>query len=1053
MFVKKLVDKASKKPGGSSNSLKVHDVNPRLVFHYGIPAGPISLAYDSIQKILAIPTKDGRIKLYGKDNTQALIESDEAVPSKFLQFLENQGILLNVTVRNHIEVWDVDKRQLSHVHIFKEEITSFMVVPQSFYMYVGDSLGNISVLKVDREPCNLIRMHYNIPFSASHGSATEVAEDTAVMHILPQPMAESRRVLIIFRDGLIILWGIQESKVMFITGGKTLYSLGNEPKKVTAACWACPYGSKVVVGYSNGEILLWTIPGISNPKNIPATDKEELCAAQNVPIGKLNLGYKMDKTPIGSLRWVPGDGKASRLYVNGVSDSGSSNSFQIIILNENTESRMIKLVLPLPKACLDMEIISSIGDWNKHKQDTLLLLLKSGCLCVYDDSEIEKYLIQCQSRSPPTLPKQVMVKLPFMDSNITAAKYITDNSDMSSATEKDHMLAKNFPSLFPSDTKEKDVNHLNYARFSGFTKYKNLYITGHSNGAINFWDASRLFLVSILSVTQQSEGNHSLSGIPVTALYFDINSRVLVSGDQSGTIRIFKFKPEQNTAGNNLLSLQATTKQGWSSVISFVKLIKVNGAVLSIIVNPRTGHLVVGSDQGYVSVVDMEGPTILYQKHFLSELYTGIISLHFESYELHGSEKNILLVALKDSSILALEADTGIALSSSMVRSKKPARALFMQILDGPDSLVHGSEGPGMIKGTTVKDAIPKQSLVLLCSEKAVYLYSLVHVIQGIKKVLDKKKFHGNTCCWASTFYSPCSEIGLILMFTSGKIEIRSLPDLSLLRKTSLRGFTFPTSNSESSFCSSSEGELVVVNRDQEIFFISVLARTDIYSHLESVSQVFKKDIIPIEGLTTGPIVPKEKKRGIFSSVIKDIKGTKAKHQEGIEVVHSQASIEEELSAIFSTTNFSLEVENKDSLEMHESDVELNLDDIDLEDLKEKPKGQNIITLNKHMLVGKFQAIKGKLKQRKAKTENTSMKEENDDGKGVDSVDQIKKRYGFPLAGESSVTKMTESKLKENLGKLQSINSRTTEMQDTARSFSTMAKQLLRTAEQERKSS
>lgn len=31
--------------------------------------------------------RDGRIKLYGKDNTQAHLESKDAVPSKFLQVL------------------------------------------------------------------------------------------------------------------------------------------------------------------------------------------------------------------------------------------------------------------------------------------------------------------------------------------------------------------------------------------------------------------------------------------------------------------------------------------------------------------------------------------------------------------------------------------------------------------------------------------------------------------------------------------------------------------------------------------------------------------------------------------------------------------------------------------------------------------------------------------------------------------------------------------------------------------------------------------------------
>lgn len=82
-----------------------------------------------------------------------------------------------------------------------------------------------------------------------------------------------------------------------------------------------------------------------------------------------------------------------------------------------------------------------------------------------------------------------------------------------------------------------------------------------------------------------------------------------------------------------------------------------------------------------VSLIDMESPSLLYQKLIESELSTGVISVWFESCILHGFEKNILAVATKDSSILALDSDTGNTLSTSMIHPKKPSKALFMQIL------------------------------------------------------------------------------------------------------------------------------------------------------------------------------------------------------------------------------------------------------------------------------------------------------------------------------------------------------------------------------------
>lgn len=42
----------------------------------------------------------------------------------------------------------------------------------SICRYVGDCNGTISVLKLDKEPWNVVQMKYCIPLSASHGEET-----------------------------------------------------------------------------------------------------------------------------------------------------------------------------------------------------------------------------------------------------------------------------------------------------------------------------------------------------------------------------------------------------------------------------------------------------------------------------------------------------------------------------------------------------------------------------------------------------------------------------------------------------------------------------------------------------------------------------------------------------------------------------------------------------------------------------------------------------------------------------------------------------------------
>lgn len=1049
MFVKKLVEKASlKKPGGNPDSLKSDDVNPRPIFHYGLPSGCILLAHDPIQKILALSTIDGRIKLFGQDNTQAVMESPEAVPSKFLQFIHNQQFLININAKEHIEVWDIDMKTLAHVHIYKDEITSFTVLQRTFYMYVGDSFGNVSVLKFDKEPCNIAQMKYRIPFSATHGNSTEDLSDAAVMYILPQPGAESKRILIIYRDGLVTLWAIQDSKAIFTTGGTLMHSLNHDTKKVTAACWACPFGSKVVIGYSNGELLIWSIPHTMDSKTELATDKE-LGGAQSAPLFKLNLGYKLDKVPIARLKWAYADGKASRLYVLGSADFSSANLLQVIIINEQIESRTTKLGIASPEPCVDMEIFSSYSEHSKHKEDCFLVLGKSGHVYACDDFSIEKYLIQAQSRSAPSLPKEVKVRLPYADPSITVAKFITDNPCLlSSADEEYILLSKKIPSLFSFEAKQKDGS--SSTTFSSFSNFKNIYITGHSNGAINFWDASSPLLIPIVSFNQQSEDDQSVSGVPLTALCYDMEARLLISGDQNGTVRIFKFKPEPYATESSFLSLQGSSKKG-SNIIQNVKLVKVNGAVLSISTSNDYKHIAVGSDQGYVSVIDMGGPTLLYERHIASELSTAVISLQFGMCSLHGFEKSVLVAATKDSSAWALESETGNILHTGSVHPKKPSKALFIQMLDAQDTSGRGSDasrGVDLHKGNSFDDGIVKD-LLLLCSEKAAYVYSLPHVVQGVKKVCYKKKFNSSICCWASTF----SDTGLVLVFTNGKIEIRSLPELSLLKATSIRGLAFSTSKPNSlpdnSICASQNGDLIMVNGDQEVVMVSVLHQREIFRHLDSATQVYNKDLIVPQGIQSEHVIHKEKKKGIFSSMIK---GSKPKNEPETEPESARESFEE-LSTLFSVTNFPMESETRENLPTDEDDVELDIDDIDIDDPEVKPKGKTMMAaLNKQKLTSKFQAFKGKLKEMNVKKEKVQAKEEPRDEK-TGSVDEIKKKYGFSLSGDTSAAKMAQNKLSDNIRKLKGINLKTAEMQNNAHTFSSMAKEVLRTAENDRRTS
>nr|CAB3459063.1 unnamed protein product [Digitaria exilis] len=224
MFAKRLFHKAVQhhhQGGGGPPPAAAGDVpqmNAHVALHYGIPYTASLLAFDPIQRLLAVGTlcsqpfcncRDGRIKIFGGDNIEGLLISPRSVPYKFLQ------------------VWNLEFRQLFYSSQWDVNVTAFAVIEGTFLMYLGDENGLLSVFKYDIDDGKLQRMPYNIPIQfIIETTGVSLQNPQPIVGILIQPDTFGTRVLIAYEKGLLVLWDVSENHAVSVRGYGDLHMKG-----------------------------------------------------------------------------------------------------------------------------------------------------------------------------------------------------------------------------------------------------------------------------------------------------------------------------------------------------------------------------------------------------------------------------------------------------------------------------------------------------------------------------------------------------------------------------------------------------------------------------------------------------------------------------------------------------------------------------------------------------------------------------------------------------------------------------------------------------------
>ncbi|XP_055495013.1 syntaxin-binding protein 5a isoform X2 [Leucoraja erinacea] len=222
---------------------------------HGFPYQPSAMAFDPVQKILAIGTQSGSLRLFGRPGVECYCQHDSFAGVIQLQFLINEGALVSALADDTLHLWNLRQKRPAILHSlkFNKERITFCHLPfQSKWLYVGTERGNVHIVNVESFTLSGYVIMWNKAIELSSKSHPGL-----IVHISDNPMDEGK-LLIGFESGTLVLWDLKSKK------GEYRYSYD---EAIHSVAWHHE-GKQFVCSHSDGSLTVWNVRSPIKPAQI-----------------------------------------------------------------------------------------------------------------------------------------------------------------------------------------------------------------------------------------------------------------------------------------------------------------------------------------------------------------------------------------------------------------------------------------------------------------------------------------------------------------------------------------------------------------------------------------------------------------------------------------------------------------------------------------------------------------------------------------------------------------------------------------------------------------
>ncbi|KAK9159096.1 hypothetical protein Scep_005670 [Stephania cephalantha] len=853
-------------------------------------------------------------------------------------------------------------------------------------------------------------------------------------------------------------------------------------KEISSLCWASSTGSVIAVGYVDGDIMFWNLSSASSP------DGQEVRISSNDVI-KLQLSSSEKRIPVIVLHWsarsASHNDRLCQLYIYGGDEIGSEEVLTVLSLEWSSGMETVKCVgrvdLALSGSFADMILTPKAGATDNDPASALFLLTNPGQLHVYADVSL--------TAAPPKLEKglpipsmQFPVTVPVAEPCMTATKL--SFVSLSENSSKDLLkLQSSLNGVAPSlnvDSKWPVTGGVpSQLSFSEDKKIERVYIGGYQDGSVRIWDATHSVL-SLIFVTEGEVEGVEVTGAStsVTSLSFCSLTSSLSVGNERGLVRIYRFNGSSEETNFHFLT---QTKHEVNAIpqvkgLQFIAFFSIVDSPVQAFQYTSSGYkLAVGFGCGQVAVLDINSLSLLFLTNCLPASSSPVVSIVVKAFpdmsSLLNSPKNSGLLKLndhgdeaifiltRDSHVVIVDGTTGKVATPRPMHPKEESTGIGIYVLGKSVNEVPNEKHPEGLSEDGVSREGPTQSctsgvvkeevelhtssetahcgdqdlFVLLCTETALRLYSFKSMMKGDKKLIHKVKLT-KPCCWTAIFKKKDERsFGLILLYQTGDIEFRSLPDLGVVGESSLMSMLrWSYKLNMSKTMSSSEDGVISLANGSEMAFISCLASKNNFGIPESLPCLHDKILAAAADAAISFSSHQKRKQtnapGILTGIMKGFKGKKVGNTEDPNKSLTQSNFASHLESIFQRTVFS----EKPATLVDAGLVELSIDDIEIDE---------------PLLVASSSSHEGKKQIEGEKEREKLFEGANEDLKPrLRTPEEIIAKYR--KAGDASaVAAHARDKLVQRQEKLERLGQRTAELQSGAESFASMADELVKVME------